>query len=157
MKTTKSVTLQPFPTTSVYGFKKMRRHRMRLNLTAGLIAHSQLSSSNQCTPTYCNQESSSSRITVGFRNVSAKKITIPAKAVIFQMQLANRVPKLYAEVEQMSTEAKQEEDKSWILEQLDLVDYRNGQKNSYKLLMIFYGNQLIHSLKMLWISENAIY
>ena len=48
--------------------------------------------------------------------MSAKVITIPAKAVICQVQLANMVPKLCASVGQMFTEANQEEAGSCILE-----------------------------------------
>ena len=57
-----------------------------------------------------NSEPGSNKISVGLRNVSVKKITIPAKAVISQVQLANMVSKLCAPVGQMSTEANQEED-----------------------------------------------
>ena len=52
---------------------------------------------------------------MGLRNVLAKKITIPAKAVICEVQIAKTVSKLYAPVEQMFTEGNQE-DGSWILE-----------------------------------------
>ena len=60
------------------------------------ITYTQLLNSTQCTPTYCNLEPGSNRISVGLRNASAKKITIPAKAVICQVQLMNLVPQLYA-------------------------------------------------------------
>ena len=56
---------------------------------------------------------------MGLRNVSAKKITIAAKAVICLVQLADMVPKLCFS-DHMSTEANQEEDESWILVKLDI-------------------------------------
>ena len=51
-------------------------------------------------PTYCNLEPGSNRITGGFRNVSAKQITIPSRAVVCQVQLANTVPKIQTPKEQ---------------------------------------------------------
>ena len=60
------------------------------------------------------------QVPMGLRNVSAKKITITTKAVICQAQLANMIPKLYALLGQMSTEANQEDDGSWILQKVDL-------------------------------------
>ena len=104
--------LQPFSTTYVHIFTTMKRHGMRLNLIAKPIANSQLPSNIKCMPMYCNVESDSNRTSVWLRNVSGKKIPIPAKAVICQVQLANMVPKLYSPVRQMSTEASQEEDGS---------------------------------------------
>ena len=102
-----------FFSTSVHGFTKIKGHGMRLSLISKPIADSQLASSIQCTSTYCNLEPSSSRITVGLRNASNKKITIPAKAAICQEQLANMLPKLYAMEGHMSIEANQEEDWHW--------------------------------------------
>ena len=49
----------------------------------------------------------------------AKKIIIAAKAIICKVQLTKMVPKLYAPVGQMSTEAYQEKDGSWVLESLN--------------------------------------
>ena len=116
VKTTKPVTLQPFSPTSVYCFTKIKGHGMRLNLIAVPISDSQLCNSIQCIPTCCILEPGSSGITIGLRNVSAKKITIQAKVVICQMHLANMVAKLYASVGQVSREANKEEDGSWIIE-----------------------------------------
>ena len=45
-------------------------------------------------------------------------ITIPDKSFICQVQLANMVSKLCPSLEQMSNEANEEEDGSWILERL---------------------------------------
>ena len=117
--TTKSVILQPFSTTSVHGFTKVKGHRMRLNLIAETIADNQLPSGMQCTPLFAalNQV----LVESGWvRNVSAKKIIFPAIAIICQVQSANMVPKLYAPVRQLSTESKQGEDTSWMLKKLGL-------------------------------------
>ena len=73
--------------------------------------------------------------------------TIPAKAVIYQVQLANIIPKLYAPVGCMSTEANQEEDGSWILQQLDLGGLQKWIKEQQQTFKIFYVNQLIDYLK----------
>ena len=61
----------------------------------------------QCTPTYCNLEPGSNRVTVGLRNVSAKQITVPSRTVVCQIQLANMVPKLQTPTEQDPSENKE--------------------------------------------------
>ena len=48
----------------------------------------------QCTTTYCNVEPGSNQSTVGLRNVLAKQITKPSRAVVCQVQLANMVPNI---------------------------------------------------------------
>ena len=89
-------------------------------------------SSVQCTPTYCNLEPGSNRVTEGLRNVSAKQITVPSMTVICQIQLANMVPKLQTPTEQDPSENK--EDNSLILDQLDLGEISTGLLNNSKLL-----------------------
>ena len=93
---------------------------MQLNLIAETINDSLLPQHIQCTPTYCNLEPGSNRVSVGLKNIPAKKITIPTKAVICQVQLANMVPKVHAPIGQVSSKSNQEDDGSWILEQLDM-------------------------------------
>ena len=84
-KTTKPITLPPFSTTVVKGHTKLKGHGMRLNLIAEPSEINQLLPSVQCTPAYCNLEPGSNRVTVGLRNVSAKQITIPSRAVVCQV------------------------------------------------------------------------
>ena len=50
---------------------------------------------------------------------SAKQITIPSRAVVCQIQLANMVPKIQTPKEQDTTEQKGQ-DNTWIFDQLDL-------------------------------------
>ena len=73
VKTTKPITLPPFSTTVVHGHTKLKGHGLKLNLTAEPIKNSQLSSNIQCTPTYCTLEPGSNQVTVGLRNISARK------------------------------------------------------------------------------------
>ena len=73
----------------------------------------QLPPSVQYTPSYCNLEPGSNMVAVGLRNVSAKQITIPSRAVVCQVQLANMVPKTQTPKEQDSVEQKGE-DNTWI-------------------------------------------
>ena len=82
---------------------------MRLNLIAKPSEINQLPPSVKCTPTYCTLEPGSNRVTVGLRNVSAKQITIPSRAVVCQVQLANMVPKIQAPKRQDSTEQRGED------------------------------------------------
>ena len=118
VKSTKPITLPPFSTTIVWGHTKLKGHGLKLNLLAEPSENNQLPSSVQCTPTYCNLEPGSNRVTVGHRNVSAKQITVPSRTVVCQIQLANMVPKLQTPIEQDPSENK--EDNSLILDQLDL-------------------------------------
>ena len=119
VKTTKPITLPPFSTTIVWGHTKLKGHGMKLNLIAEPSENNQLLCSVQCTPTYCNLEPGSNRVTVGLRNVSEKQNTIPSRTVLCQIQLANMVPKVQTPKGQDPSEHKKE-DKSWILDQLDL-------------------------------------
>ena len=106
VKTTKPITLPPFFTMVFKGHTKLKGHGMRLNLIAEPSEMDQLPPSVQCTPTYCNLEPGSNRVTVGLRNVSAKQITIPSRAVVCQVQLANMVPKIQTPKEQDTIEQK---------------------------------------------------
>ena len=119
VKATKPITLPPFSTTIVWGHTKLKGHGMKLNLIAEPSENNQLPPSVQCTPTYCNLEPGSNRVTAGLRNVSAKQITIPSRSVVCQVHLANMVPKLQTPKGQDPSENKKE-DNSWILDQLDL-------------------------------------
>ena len=86
--------LATFSTTIVWGHTKLKGHGLKLNLIAEPFENNQLPSSVQCTPTYCNLEPGSNRVTEGLRNVSAKQITVPSRTVVCQIQLANMVPKI---------------------------------------------------------------
>ena len=92
IRTTKSVTLPPFLTTTIKGCTKLRSHGMRLNLIAEPSNCTQLSASVQCTPTYCTLEPGSNRVAVGVKNISAKTITIPSRVVVDRVQQARMVP-----------------------------------------------------------------
>ena len=80
---------------------------------------SQLPSNIQCTPTYCTLEPGSNQVTVGLRNISARKITIPSKTIVCQLQLANIIPPMHTPTEQPPSEVKREDDPC-IPDQLDL-------------------------------------
>ena len=94
VKITKSITLPPFSTTIVWGHTKLKSHRVNLNLIAEPFEDNQLPSRVQGTPTYCNLELGSNRVTVGLRNVSARKITVPPRTIVCQIRLANMVPNI---------------------------------------------------------------
>ena len=83
VRTTRSVTLPPFSTTTIKGSTKLRSHGMRLNLIAEPSNCAQLPSSVQCTPTYCTLEPGSNRVSVGIKNVSSKAYhPIPSGVVV---------------------------------------------------------------------------
>ena len=92
IRTTKSVTLPSFSTTTIRGCTKLRGHGMRLNLIAGPSNCTQLPTSVQCTPTYCTLEPGSNRVSVGVKNISSRVITIPSRVVVGRLQQARMVP-----------------------------------------------------------------
>ena len=65
---------------------------MRLNLIAEPSNCTQLPASVQCTPTYCTLEPGSNSIAVGVKNISARAITIPSRAVVGRLQQARVIP-----------------------------------------------------------------
>ena len=91
IRTTKSVTLPPFSTTTIRGCTKLRSHGMRLNLIAEPSNCTQLPASVQCTPTYCTLEPGSNRVSVGIKNISSRAITIPSRVVVGRLQQARMV------------------------------------------------------------------
>ena len=70
-------------------------------------------------------EPGSNRLTVGLGNISARKIIVPSKTIVCQIQLANMIPPTQTSKEQPPTEIKKEDDPC-ILDQLDL-----GEINSW--------------------------
>ena len=141
VKTTKCITLPPFSTTVGKEHTKLKGHGMRLNLIAEPSEINQLPPIVQCTPTYCTLEPGSNRVTVGLRNVSAKQITIPSRAVVYQVQLANMVPKIQIPKEQGTIEQKGE-DNTWTLDQLDLGEierWSGDQQQAAKNLLCEYS------------------
>ena len=114
---------------------------MRINLIAEPFKDSQLPSNIQCTPTYCNLEPGSNRVTVGLRNISARKLTVPSKTIVCQIQLANMVPPIQTSKEQPPTEVKREDD-SCILDQLDLGEintWSEEQQHAARKLLCDYS------------------
>ena len=92
MRTTKPITLPPFSTATIKGSTKLRSHGMRLNLIVQHSDGTQLPASVQCTPTYCILGSSSNRVAVGLKHISAKAITMPSRVVVGKLQQARMVP-----------------------------------------------------------------
>ena len=121
VKITKPITLPPFSTTIVRGHTKLKSHGVRLNLIAEPFKYNKLPTSVQCTPTYCNLEPVSSGVTLGLRNISARKISVPSRTIVRQIQLANMVPNIQTPKGQDLSENK-EKDESCILDQLDLEE-----------------------------------
>ena len=121
VKITKPITLPPFSTTIVHGHTKLKSHGVKLNLIDEPFKDNQLPSSVQCTPTYYNLETGFNRVTVGLRNILARKITVPSRTIVCQIQLANMVPNIQPPKGQDLSENKGK-DESCILDQLDLVE-----------------------------------
>ena len=141
VKTTEPITLPPFSTTVVHGHTKLKSHGVRINLIAEPFKDSQLPSNIQCTPTYCNLEPGSNRVTVGLRNISARKLTVPSRTIVCQIQLANMVPPIQTSKEQPPTEVKREDD-SCILDQLDLGEintWSEEQQHAARKLLCDYS------------------
>ena len=101
-------------------------------------------------------EPGSNRVTVGLRNVLARKIAIPSRTIVCQIQLANMVPNLHMpEGQDLST--NKEEDDSCILDQLDLEEISTWsveQQQAARKLLYDYSETFS---KMIWIWESVIY
>ena len=141
VKTTKPITLAPFSTTIVHGHTKLKGHGLKLNLITEPFNDSLLPSNIQCTPTYCTLEPGSNRVTVGLRNISARKIIVPSKTIVCQIQLANMIPPIQTSKEQPPTERKME-DHSCILDQLDLGEintWSEEQQHAARKLLCDYS------------------
>ena len=150
------MTWSPFSTTIVHGHTKLKSHGVKLNLIAEPFKDSQLPSSIQCTPTYCNMEPDSNRVTVGLRNVSARKITVTSRTIVCQTQLANMVPPIQTPKEHLPTENKNE-DESCIIDQLDLGEISTWsveQQQAARKLLCDYSETFS---KMIWIWLNVIF
>ena len=106
VKITNPITLPPFSITIVHGHTKLKSHGVKLNLIAEPFKDNQSPSNVECTPTYCNLEPGSNRVTVGLRNILSRKITVPARTIVYQIQLANMVPPIQNPKEQALSENK---------------------------------------------------
>ena len=143
VKTTKPITLPPFCTTVVHGHTKLKGHGLKLNLIAEPFKTSQLPSNIQCTPTYCTLEPCSNWVTVGLRNISARKITVPSKTILCQIQLANIIPPMNTSTDQTPPEEEQVDDPC-IPNHLDL-----GELSTWTKEQQYFVTMLIHFPKMI--------
>ena len=148
VKTTKPITLPPFSTTVVHGHTKLKGHGLRLNLIAEPFKNSQLPSNIQCTPTYCTPEPGSNRVTVGLRNISARKITVSSKTILCQIQLANIIPPMNTSIDPTPSEEKKEDDPC-IPNHLDLgelstwtEEQQYAARNYYVIMLILFPKMI---------------
>ena len=112
---------------------------MRLSLIAEQSQNTQLPSSVQCTLPYYILEPGSNRVAVGLRNILAKSITVPSRAVVGQLQQAKMVPNVQTfklEDEQGPNRGKEG---TWVLDQLNLEglnSWTSEQQKSAKILLV---------------------
>ena len=79
---------------------------------------------------------------MGLRNISARKITVPSKTIICQIQLANLIPPMNTSTYQTPSEGEKEDDPC-ILEQLDLgklSTWTEGQQHAARKLLCDFAN-----------------
>ena len=93
---------------------------MRLNLTAEPSESTQLPSSVQCASTYCILEPGCNKVAEGLRNISAKSITIPSRAVVGQLQQARMVANDQASKLHDTLGSNRGKEGTWVLDQLKL-------------------------------------
>ena len=113
---------------------------MKLNLIAEPFKNSQLPSNIQCTPTYCTLEPGSNQVTVDLRNISARKIIVPSKTIVCQIQLANIIPPMQTSKEQIPSS---EGDDPCIPDQLDLGElgtWSEEQQHAARKLVCDYAD-----------------
>ena len=121
--------MPPSSTTVVHGHTKLKGHGLKPNLIVEPYNYSQLPSNIQCTPTYCTLEPGSNQVTVGLINISARKITVPSKTIICQIQLANMIPPMNTATDQTPSK-EQEEDAPCIPDHLDLGELSTWTKET---------------------------
>ena len=94
---------------------------------------------------------------MGLRNVSARKITVPSRTIVCQIQLANMVPHgTQTSKEQPPTENKKK-DESCIFDQLDLGEiniWSVEQQQTARKLLCDYSETFS---KMIWTWVNVIF
>ena len=91
----KSITIGTFRTIHVSGLTECKQHFKRVNV---IIEPDPDKNYEAAIPIhgYTVLKLGSSRVSVGIRNLSCKKITVPAKSVIAKIAAANMVPHSYA-------------------------------------------------------------
>ena len=136
-RTTKPITLPPFPTTKIKGSTKLRIQGMMLNQVAEPSECTQLPFSVQYSPTYYILEPGFNRVAVGLKNVPAKAITILSWTVVGKLQQARMVP------DDMASKFKQGPTGGkggfWSLDQLNLEgleSWTGEQQQSAKDLLV---------------------
>ena len=95
VKLTKSLTTEPFQTVHASGLTEYNQYFKRVNV----IVEPDLSKKYEAAIPihgYTMLKPGSSRVSVGIRNLSCRKITIPAKSTLAKIAAANIVPHSYA-------------------------------------------------------------
>ena len=95
VKLTKAVTIGPFQTVHVSGLRECNQHFKRVNV---IVEPDPDKTYEAAVPIYGYTvlKQGSSRVSVGIRNLSCRKITFPVKSVIAKVAAANVVPHSYA-------------------------------------------------------------
>ena len=112
---------------------------MRLNLIAEPLENTQLPSSVQCAPTYSILEPGTNRVAVGLRNILAKSITVPSRAVLGQLQQVKMVTNNQASKLQDKLGTNRGKEGTWVLDQLNLEGlnrWTSEQQQSAKNLLV---------------------
>ena len=95
VKSTKCITIGPFQTVHVSSLTECNQHFKRVNV----IVEPDPDKNYEATVPihgYSVLKPGSSRVSVGIRNLSCRKITVPAKLIIAKIAAANIVPHSYA-------------------------------------------------------------
>ena len=95
VKLTKSMTIGPFQTVHVFGLTECNQHFKRVNV---IVKPNPDKNYEAAIPIYGYTvfKPGSSRVSVGIRNLSCRKITVPTKSIIAKVAAANIVPHSYA-------------------------------------------------------------
>ena len=91
VKLTKDIVLGPFETVHAKGLTNVKGHDKKLNVITEGGVHQK---GAQTINTYSVMHPQSRRVSVTLKNLSCRKITIPAKSVVAQVYAANAVPGL---------------------------------------------------------------
>ncbi len=96
VKTTKSVVIPAHQTISVHGMTRAKNYGFTVNIIAEPTLKGSLPKGAVAKNTYCNLLPGSSRVTVLIQNQTSKKLVIPTKTIVCQIDMANQIPRLLA-------------------------------------------------------------
>ena len=130
MRTTKPITIYAGDRKKIHGLTKIKHGGYSVNcMSEPAIGHS-LPTRLKLKAGFCQLSPGSCRVSTVIDNLSDKDITIPARAIISQLSLANKIPKLVYPGDEHEIESEEMDDKD---EDLTFQQFQQHKVVSEKL------------------------